>query len=143
MLTNRLVRILLAEDSDDDYFFISEALGRSTLNYKLDWVKNGSEAINWLDEHFNKGEVPDLFLLDINMPKLNGHEVLERLRADFRFKHLLTIVLTSSKSPIDIQIAYENGANSFIVKNSQFDQLVSAMNSLNSFYSPFNLLHRL
>lgn len=128
------IKILLSEDSDDDFFFISEALYKSNLTYELNWVRDGAQTIQWLNESYDQGILPDLLLLDINMPKVNGHEVLAQLRSDPRFKNLLIIILTTSKSPNDIEKAYKSGANSFIVKNSKFNKLIDALNALKTFW---------
>ncbi len=128
------INIFLAEDSDDDYFLMSEALDRSIYKHKLTWLKNGKELIDKLEEAYTQTALPDLLLLDLNMPKVNGHEVLKFIKSDSRFKNILTIVLTSSKSPADIEMAYENGANAFLVKGSRFDKLVEAISSLKRFW---------
>lgn len=128
------INILLAEDSNDDYFFISDALEKSEFKYRLDWVCDGAQVLEWLEEASLGNRLPDLLLLDINMPKLNGNEVLKELRSNPKFKNLLIIMLSNSKSPRDIQKSYDHGANSFIVKNSNFKEFVQVINSMIQFW---------
>ena len=127
------LKILLAEDSRDDFFFISEALEKAAFKHRLEWVADGPKALQYLEENY-PGNLPSMILLDINMPKLNGHEVLRRIKADPRFKNILVVVLTSSRFELDVERAYDEGASSYITKNTNFNKLVEVLNSLYKFW---------
>ena len=124
--------ILIVEDDEDDYFLISRTLKNTEFDIDVRWVKNGEEAMSYL-LHQNewqdpkKSPVPGLILLDINMPKKNGLEVLQEIQKNPALKNLLTIVLTSSKSKANIVAAYDFGANSYVQKPSQIDQFTKGM----------------
>lgn len=113
--------ILLAEDNDDDVLTLREALRRARLEIALQVVEDGEEAIAYLrgvGKFANRAEypLPDLFLLDLKMPRRDGFEVLAWLRQQPSLAPLRTIVLTTSESISDVDRAYALGANSFLTK---------------------------
>lgn len=113
--------ILLAEDNDDDVLTLREALRRAGLEIALQVVEDGEEAIAYLrgvGKFANRAEypLPDLFLLDLKMPRRDGFEVLAWLRQQPSLAPLRTIVLTTSESISDVDRAYALGANSFLTK---------------------------
>ncbi len=133
---NQSIKILLVDDDDDYHLLISDALQRSFKHYHLDWKQNGAEArdyLNYLYKH-NVNQLPDLILLDLNMPKVDGLALLKEIKFDERFKSILVVVLTVSKSPSDIELAYDLGADSYIIKSSRFSQIVKSMDSLAKFW---------
>lgn len=113
--------ILVAEDSEDDAMLLRYAFERFGLDYQLHIVSDGREAVDYLKESIEAGSLPKLILLDINMPRMDGFEVLEVIKKDDRFRAIPTIVLTSSPSRGDIDKSYENGANTFISKPTGFE----------------------
>ncbi|MBL4664745.1 MAG: response regulator [Nitrospinaceae bacterium] len=124
--------ILVVEDDEDDYFLIESTLKSTKFDCDVHWVKNGEEAMGYLLRQNEwqdpiKSPVPCLILLDINMPKMNGLEVLQEMQKNPALKNLLTIVLTSSKNKDNIVSAYDFGANSYVQKPSQFDQFIKGM----------------
>jgi len=123
--------ILLAEDNATDAELISEAFKECRLDYQLQTVSTGEEAIRVL--HLQDRN-PDLFLLDLNLPKKGGLEVLREVRSDFRLATLPIIILTNSQSDEDILQAYGEGCNAYVRKPLGFDELVAAIQSLEEFW---------
>jgi CheY-like chemotaxis protein len=124
--------ILIVEDDEDDYFLIASTLKSTEFDCDVRWVKNGEEAMSYLLRQNEwqdpiKSPVPCLILLDINMPKKNGLEVLQEMQQNPTLKNLLTVVLTSSRSNANIVSAYDLGANSYVQKPSQVDQFTKGM----------------
>jgi two-component system, response regulator len=124
--------ILVVEDDEDDYFLISSTLKSTEFHCDIHWVKNGEEAMSYLLRQNEwqdpiKSPIPSLILLDINLPKKNGLEVLQEIQQYPSLKDLLTIVLTSSKNKANIIAAYDFGANSYVQKPSQIDQFTKGM----------------
>jgi CheY-like chemotaxis protein len=113
-----MVHILLVEDNEGDILLTTEALLTTRIPYDLAVVKDGKEAIDFLTRRGRYLEIhtPDLILLDINLPKMNGHEVLDIIRQDENLKHLPVIVLSTSSSNKDISMSYQQHADGFITK---------------------------
>jgi CheY-like chemotaxis protein len=124
--TNRKTRILLAEDNDGDVFLVRRALEKRGLSHELVVAHNGEEALIWLDAHADghtrpfdnneHGDAPDLILLDLNLPRVDGGQLLSHIRKSDSFSRTPVIVLTSSDSPKDRQMAMELGANLYFRK---------------------------
>jgi CheY-like chemotaxis protein len=131
--------ILLAEDREDDIFLIQRAFKRAHLSNPLYVVRDGDEAIEYLkgeDKFSNRVEypLPDLMLLDLKMPRLDGFEVLKWVRANPSLNKLRIVVLTSSEIMADRNLAYQLGANSFLVKPLQFERFVEAIKMLSQYW---------
>jgi CheY-like chemotaxis protein len=112
-------RILLAEDNDGDIFLVRRALEKRGLPYELVLAHNGEEALVWLDAHASeeaRHAAPDLILLDLNLPRVDGEQILTHIRKTDSFSRTPVIVLTSSDSPKDRQMALELGANLYFRK---------------------------
>ncbi len=126
------LKILLVEDDADDHLLTSEALEKSFKHFDLDWVQDGAEAREYLNNTYQRdaSKLPDLILLDLNMPKVNGHQLLKEIKHNDKFKNIVTVVLTSSKSSNDMELAYETGADSYIVKSLRFSEMVEDLNVL-------------
>jgi CheY-like chemotaxis protein len=107
-------RILLAEDNDGDVFLVRRALQKRGLSHDLVVTHNGEEALAWLAA--NTGPQPDLILLDLNLPRIDGGQVLSHIRKSDAFSRTPIIVLTSSDSPKDRQMAMDLGANLYFRK---------------------------
>jgi CheY-like chemotaxis protein len=109
----------LAEDNDGDVFLVRRALEKRGLAHELVLAHNGEEALVWLDHHCgdSNGEArPDLILLDLNLPRVDGGQLLSHIRKTDSFSRTPVIVLTSSDSPKDRQMALELGANLYFRK---------------------------
>src|SRR5687768_6854638 len=120
--------ILLVEDDENDVFFISDALRRSGVDLQLDVARDGQEAIDHLSAAYSGligGErvSPAFVLLDLNLPRVTGLEVLKWIREESPWKTVLVIVLTSSPSEADMHQAYSLGANSYIIKPADATRL--------------------
>lgn len=112
----RLINILLIEDNEGDILLTTEALEESEIPNNLSVIKDGEAAIDFFENYKNKSELPDLILLDINLPKKSGHEVLLFLKANENLQNIPVIMLTTSSSQKDILLGYKNHVNCYLVK---------------------------
>ena len=129
--------ILVAEDDSNDIFLLKTAFQKAGIDVQMRFVEDGEQAIQYLkagQEH----PVPELLLLDLKMPRVNGFEVLEWIRKQPRLKRMLTIVMTSSDEPRDINRAYDLGANSYLVKPSDLTHLISLAEHLHNYWMNIN-----
>jgi len=127
--------ILLVEDSENDRFFMRAAFKKAQYKGLLQEVRNGDEAIAYLKGeglHSDRNEfpLPDVMLLDLNMPKRNGFDVLAWVRAQPGLKRLAIIILTSSLRHQDLERAFDLGATSFLVKPNDLEMLETMMQCL-------------
>ena len=122
---NRSVEILLAEDNDDDILLIRESFVDAKIVNVLNVVKDGEEALAYLrrEGEYKDAVMPGLLLLDINMPKKNGFEVLKEIKANPALRHLPVVMLTTSESEADVVRSYSEGACSYIMKPARFEEL--------------------
>lgn len=134
--------ILLAEDNPDDVSLTRRALAKAKVANALAVVSNGQEALDYL---FGEGEYTDprpaapcLILLDLNMPKIGGLQVLERIRADERTRLIPTVILTTSKEERDLVAGYSLGANSYIRKPVDFAQFADAIQQMGLYWLVLN-----
>jgi len=140
---NTQVEILLVEDNLNDAELAIRALKKNNLVNRLIHLKDGSEALDFI---FAEGayagrdmdNLPKVVLLDLKMPKVNGIEVLQRLKSDNRTKKIPVVILTSSNEDPDIKVCYELGANSYVVKPVQFDGFAKAVNELGMYWMLIN-----
>ena len=118
------MEILLVEDNEDDIVLEQEALADAKLVNLMYVVRDGEEAMAYLlrKGKYENAKIPGLILLDINMPKKNGFEVLKEIKSDPNLRHIPVVMLTTSDSERDIIKSYANGACSFITKPMDFDK---------------------
>ncbi|AFZ58957.1 response regulator [Anabaena cylindrica FACHB-243] len=133
------VTILMADDDDDDSLLVHDALVESRLPIQLYIVRDGEELMDYLCHRglytdISKAPDPVLILLDLNMPKKHGLEVLKEIKTDPKLRRIPVIVLTSSKAEEDIYNTYELGANSFIIKPETFTSLVEVMRTIGKYW---------
>jgi len=133
------IDILLAEDDEDDYLLIAEALEESRLANKIHWVKDGEELLDYLyrrGDYAEPGEspTPGIILLDLNMPRKDGREALKEIKSDPALRKIPVIVLTTSKAEEDILRSYDLGVNSFIRKPVQFEAFVEIVKVLGKYW---------
>jgi len=149
MTTTDEVEIILVEDNPDDAALAIRALKKHNLANKLIHLKDGAEALDYV---FGKGiyegrdinNSPKVIFLDLKMPKINGIEVLGKIKADERTKHIPVVILTSSAEDPDIKVCYSLGANSYIVKPLAFDDFTRKISELGLYWLVMNELpHKL
>ena len=123
------MEILLVEDSEDDIVLEQEALAEAKLVNVMSVVRDGEEAMAFLRRQgkYHSAQMPGLILLDINMPKKNGFEVLNDLKADPALMHIPVVMLTTSDNEADIVKSYAKGACSYITKPMDFDKFRDVM----------------
>lgn len=133
---NSLVDVLLVEDNPDDAELTIRALRKNYLANNLLHLADGEEALNFLFS--NSSSMPKIILLDIKMPKVNGIEVLKRLKSDPDRRIIPVVVLTSSKEQRDIIETYKLGVNAYIVKPVEFDKFIKAVSEIGIFWLSLN-----
>ena len=132
----RKVDVLLVEDNPGDVRLLEEAFRELGAEIQLEVAKDGAEALDSLfrDPKMKFENQPDLILLDLNLPKVGGHEVLKRIKSDPSTCRIPVIVLTSSRADSDIRRAYESHCNAYLRKPSTLDGLISAAQQIKSFW---------
>jgi CheY-like chemotaxis protein len=133
----------MAEDDSDDRLLVKDALAECNWAADLRFVENGEEMMDYLQRRGKYSDLstaprPGLILLDLNMPRKDGREVLREVRADAELRRIPVVVLTTSKADTDIASIYDLGANSFISKPVQFDALVGLIRILGQYW--FNIV---
>lgn len=134
-----LVEILLVEDNSTDAELCLRALKKNNLANSLVWVKDGAEALDFLFasgaySQRNPTKGPKVILLDLRLPKVDGMEVLRRVKTDPRTKQIPVVVLTSSKEDRDVVESYQLGANSFISKPVEFNDFSKTVAELGLYW---------
>jgi two-component system response regulator len=142
-MNNDEVEIILVEDNPDDAALTMRAFTSRKLGNSLVHLKDGQEAFDYIfdGKEFDGrkfGEHPKVILLDLKMPKVNGIEVLERVKGDPKTKHIPVVVLTSSAEDPDIKKCYELGANSYIVKPVEFENFSKTVVDLGLYWLVLN-----
>lgn len=137
------IEILLVEDNPNDVELIMRSLGKHNLANKVHAVKDGEEALNFIfaadgyaDRHME--DRPRLILLDLELPKVSGLEVLKRIKDDERTKNIPVVILTSSKEDMDLQESYKLGVNSFVTKPLDFDEFSKVVSELGLYWLLIN-----
>jgi two-component system response regulator len=138
------VEILLVEDNPQDLEMELRALRKANLSNRIQVVRDGAEALEFI---FCEGafaarsinQPPKFILLDLKLPKVDGLEVLERIKSDPRTKAIPVVVLTSSKEQSDVVESYQLGANSYLVKPVKFESFVTAVEQLGLYWLLLNL----
>ena len=141
-MMNRFINILLVEDNPDDVELSLLALERNNIANPVTVVRDGQEALDYL---FYKGkyegaehDLPNLVLLDLKLPKVDGIEVLNKIKADRKLKLIPVVVLTSSKEDNDVLKSYDLGVNSYIRKPVDFDQFVDTVKQIGFYWLLIN-----
>ncbi|MBI5566012.1 MAG: response regulator [Chloroflexi bacterium] len=142
-MTDKPIEILLVEDNPDDVELALHALKKNNLHNPIQVVRDGAEALEFI---FGTGafagrdlaQVPRLILLDLKLPKIDGLEVLRRVKADPQARLIPIVVLTSSREERDIVSSYQLGVNSYIVKPVDFQQFTEAVRDLGFYWLLLN-----
>jgi len=132
----KTVEVLLIEDNAGDIRLTQEALKESNLLVHLSIARDGEEAMAFLQRQgaFASSPIPDLILLDLNLPKKDGREVLQEIKADARLKRIPVVVLTTSQADSDILTTYGFHANCYITKPVDMDQFIKIVKMLEEFW---------
>ena len=143
--------ILLVEDNPDDRELMKLAFARSEIPHNLIILSDGIEALNYLQRQATDGDLsssgdcsmaamPAVVILDINLPTIDGIEILRRIRADSRTRILPVIIISSSNEPQDLIDSYINGCNSYVRKPIHFTQLQNFVREISTYWLTVNLL---
>ena len=130
------VHILLVEDNEGDILLTTEALSEGKISNTISVVKDGWEATQFLEKKGKYADVslPDLILMDVNLPKMNGHEVVKFIKTNDSLKCIPVIMLTTSTSPNDVRQSYQNLANCFITKPVDVNDFLNVISSIENFW---------
>ena len=133
------IEILMADDDPEDRLLVLDAWEESRVVNSLSFVEDGEELMDYLYrqgkyDSLNGKPLPDLILLDLNMPKKDGREALKEIKADPKLRRIPVVVLTTSKEEADILKTYDLGANSFIKKPVTFESLVEVVRTLAKYW---------
>jgi CheY-like chemotaxis protein len=128
------VNILLVEDSPSDVRLVREALREAAIPVHLALARDGVDAIDYLRGAERAGNLPELIVLDLNLPRINGHEVLAQVKKSPVLKRIPVVIMTSSRAPEDINEAYALDANCYVAKPSDLHEFIRVMRSIENFW---------
>ena len=130
------IDILLVEDNPGDVFLIRGALELGLLPKRVHAVSDGEEALDYLDQRgaYQAAAQPDLILLDLNLPKINGLAVLEIIKENKRLRHIPVLVLSTSMAERDINACYEHHANCYLTKPRELDEFLDLVQQVESYW---------
>ena len=133
------IEIILVEDNPNDAELIIRVFKKHNITNKFILFKDGAEAMDYLFTQNHADTIrPKVILLDLKLPKLNGIEVLRRLKADERTQNIPVVVVTSSREDRDLKAAYELGVNSYVTKPIKFDEFAKAVSELGLYWMMLN-----
>ncbi|MDO9373668.1 MAG: response regulator [Bacteroidota bacterium] len=130
------IHILLVEDNEGDIWLTLEALHQAKINNNVSVVRDGEEALSFLNKQGKhlRAIAPDLILLDINLPKIDGKEVLANIKNDDHLKQIPVVMLTTSSAEKDILESYKSHANCYITKPVDLDQFIQVVHTIKNFW---------
>ena len=133
----RVLSVLLVDDDEGDLLMIREALDSNTSAHEVHVVHDGEEALQFLRRQgpFDAAPRPDLVLLDLNMPRMDGRQVLAAVKADAELRTIPIVVLTTSRAPADIISSYQLHANAYVTKPMSLDELTDVVRGIDDFFS--------
>lgn len=128
--------ILLVEDNEGDIFLTLEALKESKIENKVSIARDGQEALDFIfkTNGFEQQTTPDLIILDVNLPKKSGHEVLLELKQHDNYKKIPVVILSTSSSKKDIDLSYQNYANCYITKPAEVADFLKTIASIQNYW---------
>lgn len=132
--------ILYVEDNQADAYFVKQGFKNSKIKIDLNVLEDGDKALEYLKglSEYPDASLPDLILLDLNLPRVDGHTVLKHIKSNPALKKIPVLILTSSQAPTDIQKSYENHANGYIMKPMGLEQMRETTSLIERFW--FNLV---
>lgn len=130
------IHILLVEDNEGDIVLTKEAFDEGKIKNSISVVRDGWEAIQYLEQKvgYEEAQKPDLILLDINLPKMNGHKVLQHIKNHESLKHIPVIMLTTSSDETDILKSYQNHTNCYITKPVDINNFMEVISNIENFW---------
>lgn len=133
----RISEILLVEDNPDDVLLITEAFKENAIKTHLNTVGDGEEALDYLNRKgkYTGAVAPDFIILDLNLPRMDGRAFLKRIKEENLFKSIPVIVLTSSRSDLDIREVWALNANCYIVKPTDMDGYIETVKKIRDFWT--------
>jgi len=136
IISGRPIEILLVEDNVDEAEMTMDALRSGRVRNRIHWVEDGEEAIFFLRRtgRHTAAPRPDLILLDLNMPRMGGHEVLSMIKQHPDWKRIPVVIMTSSDNEKDIRSAYDQHVNCYITKPIDLDKFLEAVRSIEDFW---------
>ena len=139
-MKKKLIRFLLVEDDDDHAELVQMALAENRVANEVDRVKDGAQALEYLRKEgaFTEKPRPDIVLLDLKLPKVDGHEVLKQIKDDESLRSIPTVVLTTSQAEADKAKAYYHHANSYLSKPVDFGQFHQMVMDLELYWGLWN-----
>jgi len=129
--------ILIAEDDMDDRYLMKTALEETGITEEVRYVENGVEVINCLEAVIEKNGVynyPKLILLDLNMPKMDGREVLKKIKSHEAYRKIPVVVFSTTKNQLEVNRCYDLGANTYIIKPVSYDTLVDTIRQICTYW---------
>lgn len=134
-----MVEILLVEDSEPDILLTEEAFSEARVQNRLHVVRDGEEALQFLrrEGEYAAAPRPDMILMDINMPRKNGLEVLEEVKADPTLRSIPVLILTTSQAEDDVRRSYSGHASGYVVKPVGFENFLQAIRAFEDFWLTF------
>lgn len=133
-----IMHIMLVEDNEGDIILAKEALQNSKIKNRVSVLQDGEKAINFFQHHDALGrkdsELPDLIILDINLPKVDGKDVLKEIKGNPRFRKIPVVMFTTSSDENDIAYSYANCANCYVTKPLNLDQYMQAIREIEDFW---------
>ena len=135
----RRVVLMMVDDDEDDCLLVRDAIKDASVDCNFRSVQDGVELWDYLNRKGRYGESaaaprPDIILLDLNMPRMDGREVLERLKSDPRFRGIPVVILTTSRDQEDVRLCYNLGANSYVTKQPSFEGIISTIKTLMEYW---------
>jgi CheY-like chemotaxis protein len=137
MKMEKSLKVLLVEDNLIEIMKMKRTISLLKLKHTIHEAKNGEEALNFLE---NRANIPDIILLDLNMPKINGIEFLKIIKANDELKHIPTIILTTSSNQKDLLECYTTGMSGYILKPLKYEDYVNKLELVLSYWSVNELI---
>jgi CheY-like chemotaxis protein len=137
MKMEKSLKVLLVEDNLIEIMKMKRTISLLKLKHTIHEAKNGEEALNFLE---NRANIPDIILLDLNMPKINGIEFLKIIKANDELKHIPTIILTTSSNQKDLLECYTTGMSGYILKPLKYEDYVKKLELVLSYWSVNELI---
>jgi len=137
--SENLIHIHMCDDDPDDRLLFEDAIADANLMNEISFTEDGQDLMDYLNRHgdyqnLEQQELPDIILLDLNMPRKDGREALKEIKDNSKFRHIPVVILTTSKHEEDVFKSYDLGANSYIAKPVTFDKLVDLVKHISTYW---------